>query len=273
MTSKKFVPHQISFNHVERLNKANNIILILSTLIVVAATFFDQSINKFDGLSDGLNALNTLIIFCYILLDITGAYLLHKAEAKRRLDFIDNSFDTNLSGRRSENYFTNSFLSPGLYKMAVNCFESSLFSFNISKRMLPGLIVKNFIIMSVFVIAASMGEKRIVIMIFQLSLPLLLFQQLVKLLLYIINTESVLLSFQSLFNDLKTMDLEYKSPEILRNIIHYESNVSWGSLQLSARIFNKLNPSLSAEWERLRSEYKIANRIKNVSNTVIDKTT
>jgi len=197
------------------------------------------------------------LIAFYIACEIVSGYFLFKAESRRRLDFIDNSFDTNLSGRRSEEYFTNSNLDPGLYKMAVNSFENALFSYNVSKRMLPNLVFKNLVIIFIFILAASLGEKQIVILIFQLSLPVILFQQLIKLWVYNVNTEIVLEEFQSLFEDLKTIEHEKKSAKILRNIIHYESNISWGSVLLSSRIFNKINPTISNEWTTLKKEYRI----------------
>jgi hypothetical protein len=257
---KRFTPHQASFDSVEKISNWNNYILILSTVIVIVTSFFARSISQLDGLKEGLNIFNSLLIFAYISMDILGSYLMQKAEARRRLDFIDNSFDTSLSGTKSENYFTNEMLSPGIYKMAVNCFENSLFSYSISKRMLKSLTIKNTIVVAIFILAATMGEKEMIILFFQLSLPFLLIQQLVKLVLYVTNTENVLDNFKTLFNDLKDADYEKKTPGILRNIIQYESNISWGSILLSSKIFNKLNPSLSEEWWVLKKEYKIESK-------------
>ena len=110
------------------------------------------------------------------------------------------------------------------------------------------------------IIAASLGEKQIVVLIFQLSLPVILFQQLIKIWAYNINTENVLNEFQSLFDDLKVETHEKKSAKILRNIIYYESNISWGSVLLSSSIFNKLNPVLSSDWETLKKEYNIIDK-------------
>jgi hypothetical protein len=252
----KFVPHQVSFDQVRKWRALNDWILVGTTVIVVLTTFLQNQSTSLQ-INDGLNAFNSMLISFYIVCDIVSSYFLFKVESKRRLDFLDNSFDTNLSGRKSEEYFTNSHLEPGLYKLAVNSFENVLFSYNISKRMLPGLLAKNFLVIFIFILAASLGEKKIVILIFQLSLPVVLLQQLVRLWVYNLNTEKVLEEFQCLFEDLKTTTPERKSAQILRNIIHYESNISWGSILLSSRVFNKLNPTLSSEWEALKKEYKI----------------
>jgi len=256
----KFVPHQVSFDQVKKWRKFNDYNLIATTLIVIAIVILDKQPSPNVAIIDGLNAVNSLLIAFYIVCEMAISYFLFRAESKRRLDFIDNSFDTNLSGKRSEEYYTNSNLSPGLYKMAVNCFENVFFSYHISKRMVPVLLLKNLVIICVFIIAASLGEKQIVVLIFQLSLPVILFQQLIKIWVYNINTENVLNEFQSLFDDLKNETHEKKSAKILRNIIYYESNISWGSVLLSSSIFNKLNPALSIDWETLKQEYNIIDK-------------
>ncbi len=254
---KRIVPHEVSFNQVERIGSINNYILIASTAIVASTIFFEEAIKTSRQLNDGLNAFNSLLIVMYIILEIIGSFLLHRAEAKRRLDFIDNSFDTSYSGTKSENYFTNGNLSPNFYKMAVNCFENTFFTSNISRRMLFPLFVKNLIIIAIFVMAAALGEKRIVVNLLQMALPILLLQQLVKLSLYVYSTELQLANFKELFNDLKSESHEKRIPEMLRNVIYYESNISWASILLSKNLFKKLNPDLSQEWSRLKDEYKI----------------
>lgn len=252
----RIVPHQVSFDQVRKWRNFNDGILIATSTIAILTTILENE-QSGSEINDGLNALNSILIAFYIAGDIASSYFLFRAESKRRLDFIDNSFDTSLSGRKSEGYFTNSDLSPGLYKMAVNGFENVLFSYNISQRMLPRVLIKNLAVIVIFILAAALGEKEIVILIFQLSLPVVLFQQLIRLWVYYLNAEKVLEEFQSLFQDLKSNSIESKSAQILRNIIHYESNISWGSVLLSSRVFTRLNPTLSSEWETLKQEYKI----------------
>lgn len=254
---ERFVPHQVSFDDVKKISCINNYILGISTCIAISTALFEKAIKQYENINDGLNAMSTVLIGLYIVFDIIGNYCLSKAETKRRLDFIDNSFNTNLSGKKSVGYFSNSYIEPGLYKMAVNCFENSLFSYNVSKRMIKPLLIKNLAIISIFIISAALGDKQIVILIFQLSLPVLLFQQVVKLFIYSSNNEKVLLNFQQLFEDLKSHQFEKKTPEVIRNIIHYESNISWAAIPLDSQIFEELNPQLSADWDELKKTYEI----------------
>lgn len=255
--NQKIVPHQKAFNRVKTFGAWSNGILAFTTIIAISSMVFEDHL-KSSGLMDKVNALNSLGILAYFALDLTSSYLLQKAEMLRRLVFIDNSFGVNLTGKKSAGYFTNESLTPGVYKMAVNCFENSFFSHVISSKMLVRLALKNIPIAAVFIAAASMGEAKIVNLIFQLSLPVVLVQQLVKLAFYVSTTETVLNNFKTLFSDLRgNPPSDQRTPEILRNVIQYETNISWGSIPLSSALFDKFNEELSIEWERMKNEYQI----------------
>ena len=254
--NQKIVPHQKAFNRVKTFGAWSNGILAFTTIIAISSMVFEDQLKS--SVMDKVNALNSLCILAYFALDLTSSYLLQKAEMVRRLVFIDNSFGVNLTGKKSAGYFTNESLTPGVYKMAVNCFENSFFSHVISSKMLVRLALKNIPIAAVFIAAASMGEAKIVNLIFQLSLPVVLVQQLVKLAFYVSTTETVLNNFKTLFSDLRgNPPSDQRTPEILRNVIQYETNISWGSIPLSSALFDKFNDELSIEWERMKNEYQI----------------
>jgi hypothetical protein len=255
--SQKIVPHQKAFNRVKTFGAWSNAILAFTTILAISSMVFEDQLKSF-RLADKMDALNSLCILTYFALDLIGSYLLQKAEMLRRLVFIDNSFGVNLTGKKSAGYFTNESLTPGVYKMAVNCFENSFFSHFISSKMLVRLALKNTPIAAVFITAASMGEAKIVNLIFQLSLPVVLLQQLVKLAFYVSTTETVLNNFKTLYSDLRgNPPSDKRTPEILRNVIQYETNISWGSIPLSSSLFNKFNDELSVEWDRMKTEYLI----------------
>ncbi|RAW01977.1 hypothetical protein [Pseudochryseolinea flava] len=258
--TQKIVPHQKAFSRVKKFGDWGNAILAVTTIVAVSSIVFDDQLKGY-GLTDKVNALNSLLILAYLVLDLTTSYVLQKAEMLRRLVFIDNSFGVNLTGKKSAGYFTNESLTPGVYKMAVNCFENSFFSHFISSRMFIRLAIKNIPIAAIFIGAASMGEAKIVNLIFQLSLPVVLVQQLVKLGFYVSTTETVLDNFKTLFSDLRgNPPTDQRTPEILRNVIQYETNISWGSIPLSSSLFEKFNDELSKEWERMKNEYQIPNQ-------------
>lgn len=169
------------------------------------------------------------------------------------MDYIDNSLGSNLSGFRSQGYFSNDLNDDGIYKLAINCFENSFFSYEISKRMLVKEWSVFAIIGLIFLFEASLGSTSIVVLIIQLSLPLYLFQQAYKLLHFNIRTKAVVTSFKSLFNEMKTVQSSSdKLPAIIKTILDYETTKSWGSILLCQKIFNKTNRTLSEDWNNLK---------------------
>jgi len=254
---KVITGHQDAFKQAQKISNFGNGLLWTSTIIAIFTTFSEYVCKNLADLNVILNNSNIVIIFIYIISEIVVNSLLPKAELRRRLGYLDNSFDTNFTGRKSENYYTNEKLNPGLAKLAANCFESCLFTLKISQKMILPLAVKNLIIVAIFLLAAYTGQRQILILISQLTLPIVLIQQLIKLCIYVSTNQIVLDQFRELFTDLRDNKEIHKAPQIIRNIIHYESNISWASIMLDSDIYEKLNPSLSIEWEEYKKIYVI----------------
>jgi hypothetical protein len=252
----RIVPHSNLFAAVDRLNKYATILLYTSTVISIVISLLGY-FNLIPDLKATLIGINILLICIYVFLDNRANYIFTKAEMKRRLDWLDNSFGTNFSGKKSENYFTNEHLSPGLYKLAVNCFENSYHTQFILSKMLPGIIVQTIIIVLVFISSAYIGNREIIRMFFELSLPTILIQKLIKAIYFSSRMQDVHDRFKSLFNDLMNFGFDNKTPEALRDILEYETALSWASTPLSSKIFWKYKNNLASDWEELKQEYKI----------------
>jgi hypothetical protein len=185
-------------------------------------------------------------------------YIFFEAGKAKRLDFIDNSFNTDFSGAKSQGYFSNENISTGFYKMAVNCFENSFFSSQVSSRMIAWSWVKVVLIVLIFVFNAAMGEKGVVNLLFQLSLPILLMQQAIRITLFYTRINAIYQSFLRLFNDFKQNGInKNEDPEILKIVLDYQTTLSWGAIPLSDKIFKKNNAQLSRKWNELKVNYNI----------------
>lgn len=252
----RIVPYSVSFTTVEKLNKYAIILLYASTALSIAISLLGY-FSLVSDLKSTLIGFNILFICIYVYLDNRANYIFTKAEMKRRLDWLDNSFGTNFSGKKSQNYFTNEHLSPGLYKLAVNCFENSYHTQFIISKMLPFLIAQTIIIVLLFVGSAYVGNREIIRLFFELSLPVILIQKLIKAIYFSSRIIDVHDRFKSLFNDLMNFGFENKTAEALRDILEYETALSWASTPLDSNIFRKNQDKLAAEWEELKQEYQI----------------
>jgi len=252
----RIVPHSHSFATVQKLNKYATILLYTSTVISIGISLLGY-FEVIPDLKTTLIGINILLICMYVFLDNRANYIFTKAEMKRRLDWLDNSFGTNFSGKKSQNYYTNEHLSPGLYKLAVNCFENSYHTQFIISKMLPAIIIQTIVIVLVFISSAYVGNREIIRMFFELSLPAILIQKLIKALYFSSRINDVHDRLKLLFNDLMSFGFENKTAEALRDILEYETALAWASTPLSSKIFFKFKDQLAADWEELKKQYQI----------------
>lgn len=252
----RIVPYSISYSTVEKLNKYATILLYTSTAISLTISLLGY-FNFIPDLKTTLIGFNILLICVYLYLDNRANYIFTKAEMKRRLDWLDNSFKTNFSGKKSKNYFTNEQLSPGLYKLSVNCFENSFHTQSTISKMLPAIITKTIIIVLIFISSAYVGNREIVRMFFELSLPAILIQKLIKAVYFSSRMVDVFDRFKLLFNDLMKHGFENKTAETLRDILEYETALSWASTPLDSKLFWKYQKEMAKEWDELKEEFQI----------------
>jgi len=251
----RIVPHEQIFTRAKMFNKWSDIFIYLSSAVSVALIFLQPPYDKLVSL---LNAVNCVFIVIVVIFDQLYNYIFFEAGKAKRLDFIDNSFNTDFSGVKSQGYFSNENISAGFYKMAVNCFENSFFSAQISSRMIALAWVKVVLIVLIFVFNAALGDKGIVNLLFQLSLPILLFQQAIRMTLFYTRINMTYQSFLRLFNDFKQNGItKNEDPEILKIVLDYQTTLTWGAIPLSDKIFNKNNAQLSRKWNELKANYNI----------------
>jgi hypothetical protein len=252
----RIVPHNVSYERVTRLNNYAETILYISTILSIAISLLGY-LNLFNDLKNSLIGLNIILICLYAFYDNRGQYVFTKAEMRRRLDYLDNSFDTNFTGKKSQNYFTNDNLSPGLHKLSTNSFENCFHTQFIVSKMYSKSLWQTIIILILFIISAYIGNREVVRMFFELALPLILIQKLIKISFFTSRLENVLDGFKHLFNDLKTTPFENKTAEALKHVLDYETALSWASTPTSSKVFFKYKDQLAAEWEDIKREYQL----------------
>lgn len=253
---KRIVPYSISYETVESLNKLADIMLYASTALSIAISLLGY-FQLLLSLKTTLIGINILFICTYVFLNNRANYIFTKAEMKRRLDWLDHSFGTNFSGKRSQGYFTNEQLSPGLYKLAVNCFENGYHTQFIISKMLGAIIIQTIIVVLIFISSAYIGNREIIRLFFELSLPAILIQKLIKAVYFSSRINEVQDRFKNLFNDLMKFGFENKTAEALRDILEYETALAWASTPLKSKVFRKYQDRLAQEWEQLKKEYQI----------------
>jgi len=254
----QYIPFRASFDQAKSFEKYSNIILLISTLILIINFLINSYYPKINEFASFLNNINCFFIIAYSILSFLKNFTFFDASSFRRYDFVDNSFQTKFGEKKSKEYYTNDTVEEGIYKMAVNSFENCLFSYNISKKMTFTLWVKNIIFAIVIIGFAIFGFNNILILLIQLTLPLFLLHDAIKLQVFVYRIKRTLENFRRLFNDLSnTSNIQQKEPEIILNVLDYETAIVSGAVLLDSKIYNQLNPELSTDWNRIKKEYSI----------------
>lgn len=251
----RIVPHDQTFTRGKMFDKYGALLIYVSSIIsiaLIAIPKLQAEMNLF------LNAINCVLIFMIVVFDLIYNYIFFEAGKTKRLDFLDNSFGVDFLGSKSKGYFSNENLSIGMYKMAVNCFENSFFSYQVCGKMIAGAWLKAAVVMALFVFTAAMGDYLLINLLFQLTLPIILIQQAIKITLFYTRINTVHEGFRQLFNDFKQQATNQgKDPEILKLVLDYQTTLSWGGIPLSDKIFNANNAAWSTKWEEVKRIYNI----------------
>gem|GEM_PF-496617 len=252
----KKVPFKNKFGTARKYDKISTYLLYSSTILLFASfisgNFFDFSLTVICI----IETINCLIIILFSISEFVMNYTHFEAEAHRREDLVDNSFASFIAENRTEGYYNNDNLKSGLYKMGVNNFESCFFSYNIAQKELPRLWSKTIFISLFFIAIAVCGYNKLLIFTIQLSIPVVLLQQSIKHSLFVWRLKNVLCRYRVLFSTLKNNSKKNDS-EIIRDILEYEANIAWANILLNEKMYNKMNATLTDEWEKLKKEYSI----------------
>lgn len=211
---------------------------------------------------DICNSLNIVCLIVYFIIDSIVEYVLFpNAEDIRKSDFISNSWGIITTSKPSEQYYSNDEINFGLYKMTLNLFENSFFSYNVSKSMLLKKIIITSFFAVLIIVISYYGFKSVPIAIplLQVIFSTMILGDLIKLLIFINRVKRVFDNWELLFihNDFAKDTSKYQS-EIYKNWLYYESTLARTQITLSNAKFNELNQRLSHEWNQIKAKFSIA---------------
>ena len=213
------------------------------------------------NIDDLISTLNIICIICFFVLDIVVENILvPQADSKRHDDFIDNSFGSSFSSNPSIGYFDTEELQQGLYKAASNLFENCFFTYSLVKAVTIRKTLLPTVVLLSIAVFAYYGFKEVP---FALTLLQALFSatvlgNLIKHFILMVRLHSIHDAWITLFQnqDIKSNTEKYRTL-IYRYWLQYESLQSRIQAGIPDRIFNKLNPDLTKEWEEIKTRYNI----------------
>lgn len=248
-TMNKKVPHKINYDITGLISNYQFYLIIIGTILSFSTIF-----NLQDYIKSYVEIIICIVSIIYFIFEIIFNNFFIRAEQNRINDLIDNSLNSQLADENSENYYTNEEVKQSVYKLGVNGFENAFFTKNISRKMIKKQLPFFIAVILIYLISIFFVEKKILVIVFQLLLPLYVIKDFIQLNSFNSKVETVYDCYKKVFTSTKKADRE---PIIINNIISYEKLLSSYSIQLDSKIFNKMNDKLSIEWKELKIKYKL----------------
>lgn len=195
-------------------------------------------------------------------------YYFDKGYRIREVGLIDNSFnEKKIPNYNSECYYNNINVSKGLIKLLANIHENFLFTSRIVEKMafkyyMLLAVVVIFFIIKVFINGLDDFSA--------LLLSFIVFSGVVD---KVINLFSLKKSFEDIYEKINEICYRYENTsletsmilsQIIEVLLLYENAVFESRINLSERIFSRLNSSLSKEWINIRNNYLIYKKQKEM---------
>ena len=199
----------------------------------------------------------TLIILhlAHFIIGITNdLFLFNKAEYERRKTNLANAFNTNLTEKKTKNYYNNK-EKHTIKKYFVNTFESVFFTKNNLNKGLLWESLKTLIEIVIWlIIILNVSDKNIVLSITQTIFSAEILESYIKYLYYLSKANRI---YDDFYCNLITKSyLEESIPVLLNCCIDYECLKASTHILLSKKIFDNNNSTWSNEWNIQKKKIK-----------------
>jgi hypothetical protein len=237
------------FTPLERAEKASGFLFIAVVALTIFATVFDEASHK--KLNDLLQSgLVVSVVLLFILDQSIRLYFAPRAQDSRSQDFLSKAYGTPLSGQQTTGYYNNSQSDPAR-RIAAQVFENSFFTREISGAMLK--IAGAFVVVYFTFWIAALANRDVSLSLVATCAQAIFGEQVLArcIRLFWLHRRS-----DNIFNDMHRLFLaKPNSAEFaamaLESYTKYEAAKALAGITLSSKIFDRLNPKLSAEWTEL----------------------
>ncbi|MCV0428741.1 MAG: hypothetical protein K5905_25085 [Roseibium sp.] len=184
-------------------------------------------------------------------------WLSPRAEDQRRLDLLSNSFSVKLTHENAVGYFNNSEANP-IQKLVLSTMESCFFTKSILSKMLPWERAKIGLYFVVWIACAvsRTADLSWIIVATQAIFSEEIIVKWLRMEWLRYKSEKIYKQIRNLVSTVEVFDNSICHAQALENFAEYETAKSRASVTLSEKIFFRLNPSLSAEWEDIKNSLK-----------------
>lgn len=185
-------------------------------------------------------------------------YWTPRAEDKRRQDLLSNSFSVAITHEQTSGYYNNEQTNP-LRRLCASLLENSFFSKNVALKMAHRERAKMAFYTTAWVIALLNRSTDLALgaAMAQAVFSEQIIAKWIRLEWLRMRFESVYESLYRLIQTTTNFNKDEFRVRVLEAFGEYETSKGYGSITLSAKVFEQLNPSLSSEWTQIRQTLRI----------------
>ena len=218
-----------------------------------------------------LNIKILLIISAVILLIQTVAiyyrnYYFDLGNKDRFNMFLDNSFGRKIIPcYNSDEYFDNKDIEAGFIKALANTHQNSFFTSNLAKLNKKSYYIFSFVVLFLFVYAVfinGLDDTTSLLLNFIVSGEII--NKAIKYNSLYDKTNNIYESCNRICSSYQTNNQEKFFADIFEIIISYENIIYESKIELSQKIFLKNNSRLTLEWEKIKDDYKIYSKSREI---------
>lgn len=237
------------FKVLEQCEKVTDILFFVSAALALAAVFTEP------GYPTATNAIQVVFVLTVCLtlaLDVLSRFVLAPRGGDARLkDFWAKTYSRPLTTETTVGYYNSNEASMPR-RAAAQVMENVLFTKTILSHMLQRFLP--FAIVSLLVLIAIWVSRNTPMSVIATGTQIILAEQI-----FVRGVRMIWLKLRcdGLFEDLQKLFMAQHSDEIFaalafEYITKYETSKALANITLSDGIFEKLNPSLSADWEEMK---------------------
>lgn len=232
--------------HAGRLAKIAEWLMYLSAVIFLLNAFC-PTVRNWNYWHFAINLNTVLLLFINASL-VLVSWLNFAARGNKLAGSIDNAYGTSLAQKSPKpEYYDNNNVKDSDLRFALNVYESCFFSESILSKQTLGIIVKDLLIVIVFLSAIVLENSHVVMTLFGLFIVIHYLRKLFVFLAVRSSLSETCKMFQMILTSYKKgMPLDMQA--VILNLSNYETAMVWLGTVLSEKIYRKSNEELTKEW-------------------------
>lgn len=190
-----------------------------------------------------------------VVTTVIAAILQTRGNRLLRESQLADALNSGLATRPREGYYNND-LSPGVDRLAVTTLENTLFSAAVAERMLQAERLKNGIYLLVLILLmVSRGTNtELLLLLAQTVFSADLILNWIRLEVFRARTAAVHARLKDTFLHKNGSGDNNRLAIMLAAFAEYECAKDAAAMPLDSKVFHKMNPKLTAEWEQLKKQ-------------------